>query len=98
MSQHAALLTALVLCLCSASAMSEDQDDIKRLRDTGEILPLQVIVRKIPERKVHLLEVELAIENGRYVYDLKILGGDSTVREFRYDARTGELLGIEEEH
>lgn len=42
-----------------------------------------------------MLEAELEQERGRYVYDLKILDDDGVVREFEYDARSGELWSLE---
>lgn len=88
------LLTAL------ARAEGRDQDDIKRLRDAGDILPLRTIMQQWRERQAggRLLEAELEREDDRYVYELVILGDDGVVRELQYDASTGEFLGMEGEH
>ena len=79
------------------SAAERSHDEIKHLRDTGEILPLETIIAR--HQRQHsggrLLEAELEYEHGCYVYGLKILGTDGVVREFEYDARTGELWAIE---
>jgi uncharacterized membrane protein YkoI len=91
------LLSALVCVLARAET---DPDEIKRLRDAGEILPLQLIIDKLPEphRGERLLEAELELEDGRYVYELKTLSSDGTVWELQYDARTAEILKINGEH
>ena len=41
--------------------------------------------------------MELELKRGHHVYELKILDDDGEVREFEYDARTGQLWGLERE-
>lgn len=94
-SLAALLLTAGVSTALPAAERSHDE--IKHLRDAGEILPLETIIshhqRQYPGGR--LLDAELEYEHNRYVYELKILGTDGVVREFEYDARTGDLGAIE---
>ena len=63
----------------------------------GQILALETIIAN--HRHQHpsdqLLEAELEFEQGRYVYELKMLGSDGVVREFEYNARSGELWRVE---
>ena len=77
-----------------------DHDTVKRLRDSGRILPLDAIIQKhqAQHRDGRILEAELEWEAGRYVYELEILHADGTVREWEYDAGSGELLRIEREY
>lgn len=77
-----------------------DHDTVKRLRDSGRILPLDAIIHKhqAQHRDGRILEAELEWEAGRYVYELQILHADGTVREWEYDAASGELLRVEPEH
>ena len=74
-----------------------DQGRVRQLRAAGQILALETIIAN--HRHQHpgdqLLEAELEFERGRYIYDLKILGDDGTVREFEYDALSGELWHLE---
>ena len=74
-----------------------DPEEIRRLRGAGQILSLETIIAN--HRRQHpggqLLEAELEFERGRYVYELKMLGSDGVVREFEYDARSGELWRVE---
>ena len=75
-----------------------DHDQVRRLRQAGEILSLETLLarhRRQYPASGSLLEVELEFEQGRYVYELKFLSGDGVVREFEYDARTGELWHFE---
>ncbi len=97
----AVLLLAASLLAEGPAMAGRDPDEIRRLRGAGQILSLETIIanhhRQHPGGQ--LLEAELETEHGRYVYDLKFLGGDGVVREFEYDARTGKLWHFEhEEH
>ncbi|MDS4022766.1 MAG: PepSY domain-containing protein [Candidatus Competibacter sp.] len=87
------------LFAASLTMAGRDHDEIRRLRGAGQILSLETIIashrREYPGGE--LLEAELESERGRYVYELRILGDDGVVREFEYDARTGELWHLEPE-
>jgi uncharacterized membrane protein YkoI len=93
------LLLATSLFVAAPVMAGRDHDGIRRLRGAGQILSLETIIAN--HRRWHpggqLLEAELESEYGRYVYDLKFLGNDGVVREFEYDARTGELWHLEHE-
>lgn len=92
------LLTA-GLFVTGPTMAGRDHDEIRRLRGAGQILSLETIIanHRREYRGGQLLEAELEFERGHYVYELKILGNDGTVREFEYDARTGALWRIERE-
>jgi hypothetical protein len=77
-----------------------DHNTIKRLRDAGEILPLETIIDKFQKtyRRGRILEAELEMEDGRYIYELVILDGKGSVRELEYDAHTGAFWRAEETH
>lgn len=98
-----ALIAALLLAagLSGSATAGRDHDEIRRLRNAGQILSLETIIaaHRRQHRDGQLLEAELELEKGRYVYELKFLGEDGVVREFEYDARTGELwhVGLEKE-
>jgi uncharacterized membrane protein YkoI len=102
--RHFLLLTTALLLAASPFTPSpvhagRDHDDIRRLRSAGKILSLETIIAQ--HRRANpsgqLLEAELELEKGRYVYELKFLGDDGVVREFEYDARTGSLWHVERE-
>jgi uncharacterized membrane protein YkoI len=96
-----ATVVFLLTLACVPARAQSDPDEIKRLRDAGEILPLQLIIDKLPapHRGERLLEAELELlGDGRYVYELKTLSSDGTVWELQYDARTAEILKINGEH
>jgi uncharacterized membrane protein YkoI len=95
------LAAALLLMagLSGPAPAGRDHDEIRRLRSAGKILSLETIIaqHRRQYRDGQLLEAELELEKGRYLYELKFLGDDGVVREFEYDARTGELWRVEDE-
>ena len=90
-------LAATGLCATIPVLADHDHDQVRRLRNAGEILALETIIANHRRRRPggQLLEAELEFERGRYVYELKMLGDDGVVREFEYDARSGELWRVE---
>ena len=92
-----ASLIATVLFAAVPVLADHDHDKVRQLRNAGQILALETIIAN--HRRQHpggqLLEAELEFERGRYVYELKMLGDDGVVREFEYDARSGELWRVE---
>lgn len=91
----------LVLLVSGPAHIAQADDDhieAKRLRESGEIMPLEAILKNVrssyPGR---ILELELEYEKGRVIYELEILGTDSIVREIYIDAKSGELLSVEED-
>ena len=96
------IMPVLLALLVSGPAQIVQADDdyieAKRLRESGEIMPLGEILKNVrrsyPGR---ILEVELENEKGRVIYELEILGTDSIVREIYIDAKSGELLSVEED-
>lgn len=71
----------------------DDHIEARRLLDSGEILPLEVILKNV--KQTHpgkILKVELDKEDGRIVYEVEILGKDGVVKEVYINAITGEVL------
>ncbi|MFN3624649.1 MAG: PepSY domain-containing protein [Hyphomicrobium sp.] len=84
----------------TVSVRAEDigPDVAKRLLSEGRIRPLEQILdgvrAKVPGE---LLEVELELEDGIYVYDVKIMGADGRIVEVETDAKSGEILKVEDD-
>ncbi len=91
------LLALLLLALPCLGGEELDHRAIKQLRDQGAILPLNILLqnyrRDYPGGRI--LETELELTSSGYVYEIKFLTPDGTVRELEYDARDGELLAVE---
>ncbi|HRC71411.1 MAG TPA: PepSY domain-containing protein [Candidatus Competibacter sp.] len=98
--QYFVLVVLLAAGLLGAgqAAARFDHNEIRRLYRAGTILSLDAIVAKHRRRYPggQLLEAELEFERNRYVYDLKIIDDDGVVREFEYDAASGELWHLED--
>lgn len=59
----------------------------------GEILSLEVLLQRVGRREdERLIEVEIEREDGRWVYELELMGADGRVRELEVDAATGDIL------
>lgn len=89
------LLSLLLIGLTAPAAFAsdDDHDKARRLRETGEILPLETILehaRRAQPGKV--LEVELDRERGVYVYELEVLDDAGVVWKLELDARDGAVL------
>lgn len=71
---------------------------IREALQRGEVLPLAKILA-IAHQHVpgDVIEVELEDEKQALVYEIKILTGTGRVREVKIDARTGEVLEIEDD-
>ena len=75
-----------------------DQDEALRLHQSGEILPLSIILQKAQAlQRGKLLETEIKQENGIRIYELEIYGDDGKYYDLEFDARTGILLKREVE-
>jgi uncharacterized membrane protein YkoI len=89
--------------LLTATAVSAYGDDIdsKQAHDLvkqGRILPLAEIVRSVSGKVPgEVLEVELELEHGAYIYELKILRTDGRVQEVEVDATNGKIVDIEDD-
>lgn len=90
-----AALAALLLALVPlAPALDVDQDEALRLRQSGEVLSFQAILREAEARYpgARLLEAELDDDDGELIYEIELLTRDGVVRELEIDARSGRLL------
>jgi uncharacterized membrane protein YkoI len=70
-----------------------DHDSVKRLRDEGRILSMSEVMRRVARiQPGQLLEAELDREDGRYVYEIRILDPAGRVHELELDAASGVLI------
>ena len=91
---------SMALLLSSAVVLADDvgPDVARRLLEEGRIRPLEEIIVGVKAAVPgELIEVELELEDGIYVYDVKILGANGRVREVEADAKSGKILKIEDD-
>ncbi len=87
-------LCALALCLATVQAHADsDQDRARAAVQSGQVLPLSVVLARL-ERELpgQMLEVELEQEDGRWVYEVKLLQAGGRLMKLGLDAGTGAVL------
>lgn len=97
----ATALAALALLITStAYSVSADESQLtaRKLSQAGVILPLEKIIRSAKAIKPgEVLETELELKKGIYVYEVEILDLKSQVWELKLNAKTGKLIQLERE-
>lgn len=95
-----ASLTALLILLSvsAASFVNADESQLtaRKLSEAGLILPLEKINKAAQSIKAgRILETELELKKGVYIYEVEILDNKSQVWELKLDAKTGKLIKLE---
>lgn len=93
--------TAVWLCLALAlpAVRAGDRHDHDRARaavQTAQVLPLAVVLERL--QRTHpgqVLELELEREDGRWIYEVKLLQAQGQLLELAVDARTAQVIEVE---
>jgi len=91
-----AILTGLAVC--QPLLADSDSDTARKLREAGDILPLETILHKL--QKSHpgkVLEVELEHKHGHVLYEIELLDRHGKVWELKVDPRTGDIVKQKQE-
>ncbi|MCL2346507.1 MAG: hypothetical protein FWC58_11735 [Desulfobulbus sp.] len=92
------LAAAVILAACAMPALGEDKHDHELARQelaAGRILPLQTVLERIrPTFPGEALEVELENEDGRWIYEIKMLNASGGVSKLLIDARDASLIRV----
>ena len=94
------VLLAVFMVLIPLQVVKADDDYIeaRRLLDSGEVLPLEVILKNVRQLfPGKVLEVELEKEDQQIVYEIEILGDDGVIREIYINAKTGKQMFSKED-
>lgn len=100
---HARIATFLVLALmaagCGTQAWADDDHErARRAVQSGRALPLAEILQRLDGRLGgEVIEVEFEREDGRYVYEFKVITPAGRLREIYVDALSAEILEIEDD-
>lgn len=90
-----------LITLLSASLLAQadsDHENAKRMKDAGDILSLEVILKNAREiQQGKILEAELESENDKMVYEIELLTPDGKILELVFDASTGQHLSTKHE-
>ena len=101
----AGLLETGVVCVVSEGSdhneeqhEARDQVGIRSMIESNDILSLEQILHNARQQHAgRVLEVELEESHGGVYYEVEILDANGEVWEMYFDARSGELLGEEQE-
>ena len=75
-----------------------EHDAARGMAEQGDILPLERILQAaLQQHAGRILEAELEESHGSLVYEVEILDDNGEVFEMNFDARTGALLGEDQE-
>ncbi len=89
------LAAAMLACAGGAAA---DRDDHQRVRQAvlaGEALPLSQLLERLQRSHPgEVLELELDREDGRWIYEVKLLQPGGRLVKLEVDARTAEVLKL----
>ena len=84
---------ATTVALPATARDHDDQDRARAALAAGEIRPLAEILAEVERRNLgRVIEIDLDREDGRWVYELKLLPSSGRVFELEVDAATAALL------
>jgi len=84
--------------LAPVAIADDDYIEAGHLLDSGKILPLEIILKKVRQHfPGRILDIELEREGQKIVYEIEILDSSGVVKEIYIDAANGELLSVEED-
>jgi hypothetical protein len=96
-----ALLALLLLMPCAHAGGDRERErdrerDHERARaavQAGQVLPLATLLQQLQRSHPgQVLEVELERDDGRWIYELKLLQGGGQILKLELDAATGQVL------
>ncbi len=90
----AALLVAGGLSVSGASAGERVRvEEIRQLRESGQILSAEdILARSRAIQPGQVVGLELEREDGRWIYEVKLIDERNRVHELELDAASGEVL------
>ena len=97
--QIATLVGAAALGLALTAAWAgggHDHDRARAAVETGEILPLPALLEQLQRTNPgQVLALELEKDDGRWIYEIKLLQNDGRLVKLDVDARTAQVLKLE---
>lgn len=93
------LLAAAVSLAMAGSAWPREGDHDRAIKavQAGEVMPLQQALEKLTRTHPgQVMAVKLERENGRWVYEIRLLREGGRLARVELDAGTGDLLRIKE--
>ena len=91
----APLLSAALLAVGPAMVQAGDKDHemARQALQQGQVLPLRTVIDQVEKQyQGQVLKVEFEHEDGRYLYEIRLLQADGRMVKMEVDARDGRLL------
>jgi uncharacterized membrane protein YkoI len=88
------LAVALAMVLASPPVLAgSEQDRARAAVQAGKVLPLKTLLERLErEHPGQVLEVELEQDDGRWIYEIKLLQPGGRLVKLELDAASGALL------
>ncbi len=85
--------TLLITFIYGSDRLKADDDALRLLMQADNVLPLEVIIEKAKDiQQGRLLEVEVYLRQGEFLYEVEILDNRGRVWELYFDAKSGDLV------
>ena len=82
-----------ILLLFSLTLSAKDHNKALDLVKSGEIIPLATIIIKLQKlEQGQIIEVELEKKKKRLIYEIELVNENGIVKEYIFDAKSGELI------
>ena len=86
-------ICSAIAILFSLTLSAEDHNIALDLVNSGEIIPLATILEKIQKlEQGQIIEVELEKNKKRLIYEIELVNKYGIVKEYIFDAKSGELI------
>ena len=101
-SRHCLTLLALLILLAGALvpsgpllASSNDHELARQALEQGQVQPLRTVLDKVEDDyQGQVLKIEFEHDDGRFIYEIRLLQKDGRLAKLKIDATSGEVLKI----
>jgi uncharacterized membrane protein YkoI len=88
----------LALTLAPINATAKDLDRLRDAVKSGDVLPLSVLQEKLRiSYPGDIIKVELDEDDGRFIYEFRVLQANGRLYEIEMDAKDGTILDVDDD-
>ncbi len=89
------LLAGALVAGAPLHAEPNDHDLARQALQQGKVLPLRTVLDKVErEHQGQVLKIEFEQEDGRFIYEIRLLQQDGRLVKLEVDASSGQVLKI----